>query len=130
MNAAPGPAAGAGLRLYARAMATVAIVGVSALVLSLAVFVAAAFLQDRTLATAGLWLIAVCAVCQAAPFAGKVWWALRLGRWTTGKGQPVWRHERPGRYWSSTALHAALAVLPLTAAVLLVWSILSPMTGP
>lgn len=126
----PKTAAGTDLRLYARTMTAVAVTGLSALVLSLAVFVAAAFLHARGLATLGFWLVAVCAACQAAPFAGKVWWALRLGRWTTRKGEPIRRLERPGRYWSSTALHAALAVLPLTVAVFLVWSILSPVTAP
>jgi hypothetical protein len=50
---------------------------------------------------------------------------LHLGRWTGWKGEPIWRKEQPVRYWTRTAMHAAMSSVYGATAVFLISSCLS-----
>lgn len=121
MNAPAGAPGRPAFRALAQALKVSMILGPSALVLALAAFVAAAFLHRASLVRVGMALLAVCMASQAVPHVGKLWWALRQGRWTSWRGEAVWRHERPGWYWRVTAREAVIAVVLLAATVWLIW---------
>jgi hypothetical protein len=95
------------------------------LVLMPAAFLSALFLHLRRLAAAGIVMLAVVMASYGVLEAFRIRWVLHLGRWTGWKQEPIWRNEQPIRYWSWTAIHAAILAVYLAVAVFLIWSNLS-----
>ena len=82
------------------------------------------------LAAFGIFVLAVKTGSSAALQAFGVRWALHLGRWTGWKKVAIRRHERPGRFWAWTAVHAATGAIYAAAAVFLIWIGLDEMARP
>jgi hypothetical protein len=85
--------------------------------------VAAMLVMDRPVLSAPVMLILAASLASTAllEVAG-IWRALWPGRWTGWRREPIWRHDRPVRFWGHTALHASIgAALPGAAAVFLVY---------
>ncbi|MGH6957055.1 MAG: hypothetical protein ACREEW_10385 [Caulobacteraceae bacterium] len=86
-------------------------VTLSGLVLVPVFFLAALFLHSRGLGGAGIFLLASYLASYAVVEAFRIRLTLHTGRWTGWKREPIWRHEKPVRYWTWTALHVVILAI-------------------
>jgi hypothetical protein len=110
---------------FARVYLVTAVINGLMLVLIPAAFLSALFLHLRSLAAAGIVMLAVVMASYGVLEAFRIRWVMNLGRWTGWKREPISRNEQPIRYWSWTAIHAVILAVYLAAAVFLIWSDLS-----
>lgn len=111
--------ANAPLLVFMRVQLVTGLIAGLSLVLLPAVFLAALFLHNRRLGTAGIFILAINLMSYGAREAFRTWLALRIGRWTGWKREPIGRHELPVHFWVWTAIHAALAAIYAGVAVFL-----------
>ncbi|MGI8840202.1 MAG: hypothetical protein ACR2F8_05395 [Caulobacteraceae bacterium] len=104
------------------------LISASVLLLLPAAFLPALFFHVRSLAAAGIFILAVSMANFAVLEAFRIRLVLHLGRWTGWKREPIWRNEQPVRYWTRTAMHAAFLSVYAAAVAFLFWSNLSWIT--
>jgi hypothetical protein len=102
-----------------RARLVNALIAIPVLLLVPAAFLSALFLHIESLAAVGMALLAAYCASRAVVEAFVIRWVLHGGRWTGFKGDPIWRDERPVRYWAHTAVHATVLATLAAGAVLL-----------
>lgn len=116
------------LMAFWRVRMVTALISASMLLLLPVTFLSALFLHVRSLGAAGIFILAVGMASYAVLEAAGIRLVLHVGRWTGWKGEPIWRNEQPVRYWTRTAMHAAVLSVYAAAAAILFWSNLSWMT--
>jgi hypothetical protein len=97
--------------LFMRVQLVTSLITGLSMVLLPAAFLAALFLHNRSLGTAGIFILAINTMSYGAREAFRIWLALRIGRWTGWKREPIGRHERPVNFWVWTATHTAVAAI-------------------
>jgi hypothetical protein len=96
------------------------LVAISTTILALAVFAVALFSHREGLVTAGMMILAIDAASNVVTEGTRIWLGLYVGRWIGLSQKPIWRTDKPARFWIFTAIHAVLAAAYLAVALLLI----------